>query len=40
LQMRLSGHQHGVYGLDLSPQQPLIASGSWDKTIRFWRIDL
>lgn len=35
----LAGHQDSVYGLTLFSDSPIIASGSYDKTIRLWDIE-
>eukprot|EP00743_Colponemidia_sp_Colp-15_P006217 GILK01006687.1.p1 GENE.GILK01006687.1~~GILK01006687.1.p1 ORF type:complete len:888 (+),score=130.49 GILK01006687.1:52-2715(+) len=32
----LSGHEGPISSLSFSPSQPLLASGSWDKTVRVW----
>jgi periodic tryptophan protein 2 len=31
-----AGHQGPVNALCFSPESPLLASGSWDKTVRLW----
>ncbi len=36
---RLMGHQGRVSSLSLSPKAPLLASSSWDQTIRLWHLD-
>jgi len=35
---RFSGHTHFVSALAFTPNGGRLASGSWDKTIRFWEI--
>jgi periodic tryptophan protein 2 len=32
----LAGHQGPVTSLCFSPESSLLASGSWDKTVRLW----
>lgn len=34
----LSGHEGPISELVFSPSQPLLASGSWDKTVRLWNM--
>lgn len=34
----LAGHEGPVYSLAFMPLQPVLASGSWDKTVRLWNI--
>ncbi|RMX38369.1 hypothetical protein pdam_00005506 [Pocillopora damicornis] len=34
----LSGHEGPISGLVFSPLQPLLISGSWDKTVRLWNM--
>ncbi|KAL2653450.1 hypothetical protein R1flu_021578 [Riccia fluitans] len=34
----LSGHEGPVYGLTFSPVDELLASSSWDKTVRLWDV--
>lgn len=34
----LTGHEGPISGLVFSPSQPLLVSGSWDKTIRLWNM--
>ncbi|XP_075514279.1 periodic tryptophan protein 2 [Primulina tabacum] len=34
----LSGHEGPVHGLTFSPAQAILASSSWDKTVRLWDI--
>ncbi|HEY9636569.1 MAG TPA: TIR domain-containing protein, partial [Coleofasciculaceae cyanobacterium] len=36
---RLSGHSDVVYGLALSPDSQMIASASWDKSVKLWNTD-
>ena len=33
-----AGHQGPVNALCFSPESPLLASGSWDKTVRLWDV--
>lgn len=34
----LSGHEGPISELVFSPTQPLLTSGSWDKTVRLWNM--
>ena len=34
----LAAHEGPVVALAFSPTQPLLASGSWDKTVRTWDV--
>ncbi|KAF5739112.1 hypothetical protein HS088_TW12G00311 [Tripterygium wilfordii] len=34
----LSGHEDPVHGLMFSPVNAILASSSWDKTIRLWDV--
>lgn len=34
----LSGHEGPVYGLSFSPTAALLASSSWDRTVRTWDV--
>lgn len=34
----LAGHEGPVSGLAFSPRQPLLASSSWDRTVRTWDV--
>jgi len=34
----LIGHSNSVYGAAFSPDGEIIASSSWDKTIKIWRV--
>lgn len=34
----LSGHEGPVYGLAFSPTSAVLASSSWDKSIRTWDV--
>ena len=34
----LAAHEAPVVALAFSPAQPLLASGSWDKTVRTWDV--
>ena len=34
----LAGHEGPVSGLCFSPSRPLLASSSWDKTVRLWDV--
>ncbi|MDD1417536.1 serine/threonine protein kinase, partial [Dolichospermum sp. ST_con] len=34
-----SGHAHAVKSLAFHPQGQILASGSWDKTIKIWDIN-
>jgi WD40 repeat protein len=34
----LSGHEGPVTTLAFSPKEPVLASGSWDHTIKFWDV--
>jgi WD40 repeat protein len=34
----LTGHEGGVKALTISPDGRILVSGSWDKTIKFWRM--
>jgi WD40 repeat protein len=34
----LGWHQDWVWGLDFSPDDSMIASGSWDNTVRIWNV--
>ena len=34
----LAGHEGPISGLVFSPSQPLLVSGSWDKTVRLWNM--
>ena len=34
----LSGHQGPVTALSFSPESALLASGSWDKSVRLWDV--
>jgi periodic tryptophan protein 2 len=34
----LSGHQGPVSGLQFNPLQPVLASSSWDKTVKLWDV--
>ena len=36
---RLSGHSDAIYGLALSPDCQMIASASWDRTVKLWNRD-
>lgn len=36
--MSLPGHEGPVSSLSFSPTQPLLASCSWDKTVRTWDV--
>ena len=36
----LTGHTDAVYSIACSPDGKYIASGSWDKTVRVWNVDL
>ncbi len=35
----LEGHERGVYTLAYSPDTNILASGSWDETVRLWDVD-
>ena len=35
----ISGHTHFVWSIAFSPDSQLLASGSWDRTVRLWRVD-
>jgi eukaryotic-like serine/threonine-protein kinase len=35
----LDGHSGFVFSLDFSPSSGYLASGSWDRTVRLWRVD-
>ena len=35
----LHGHSRTIYGLDWSPSEAILASSSWDGTIRLWDAD-
>ena len=35
-QAKLIGHSAKILGLDISPDQKLIATASWDRTVRLW----
>lgn len=34
----LAGHEGPISGLVFSSSQPLLVSGSWDKTVRLWNM--
>ena len=34
----LAGHEGPVSTLSFSPKQSLLASGSWDKTVKLWDV--
>ena len=35
----LEGHERGVYTVAYSPDRNILASGSWDETIKLWDVD-
>ncbi|HEY9674871.1 MAG TPA: TIR domain-containing protein [Waterburya sp.] len=36
---RFSGHSDAIYAFALSPDSQMIASASWDRTVKLWKID-
>ena len=36
--LELQGHGGPVVALDFSPTEPLLASGSWDGTVKMWNV--
>ena len=34
----LAGHEGPISGLMFNPSHPLLVSGSWDKTVRLWKM--
>jgi len=36
----LTGHDESVWSISFSPDGKTLASGSWDKTVKLWKLDL